>query len=129
MKTHIKATKLRLLILRAFRKLWEKNPNERAYFIIQDVWTPIWEKVKNKIDGEFVTAVFASLAQDGYLDNKEFQDKSGEKIISSRITDKGLAYLSEIENNMLTRKIAIIGAVTGCLGVIISIIGMFLPKS
>lgn len=122
----MKSSEVRLIILRKFKEMWEMNPDKRAYIETQSVWTPIVEKIGDRITGEFATTVFASLTQDGYLESIDLPNPEGELIMHSRITDKGLEYLSEFEKAMITRRIAMLGAVTGCAGLIVAIISLFL---
>jgi hypothetical protein len=126
MKKQMKASDFRLQILREFRKIWEKNPDKRAFIETQIVWSPIWEKQKNRITPEFGTAVLASLTQDQFLESTVAQNPMGEDVSLSRITDKGLEHLLESENSKMTRRIALLGAVTGSLGLIISILNLFI---
>jgi hypothetical protein len=125
-KNRMRSSELRMLILLAFKKVWENNPDERAYAITDEVWKPIWNENKARITPEFGTAVFASLNQDGLIESIAAPNPEGKQVSLCRITDKGLEFISTVEEAKMTRRLALIGAVTGCLGIIISVIGLFL---
>jgi hypothetical protein len=128
MKNMMKASELRMLILLEYKKVWEKDPNKDHYPITNLVWKPIWEKIKDRTTPEFASAVLASLGQDGLIKNIVAApiDSPDKKEPLSRITDKGLDFISEAKENNRTRQLAILGAVNGTAGLVISIIKLII---
>lgn len=120
-KHRINAAKLRQTILRAYRELWEKAPDNNEFAITQNVWKPIWETWKGKISEDFASAVLNSLHQEGLVENIIVPNPQGIKTPISRITQKGLMFLADEEDATRTRRLALLGASSGCLALILAI--------
>jgi hypothetical protein len=122
MKTGIKASKLRVDVLKKYRRNWENIPDKNSFFKTEDIWNSILSNLSNRIDNEYLNSVFNSLIDDKYIE--VIQDQNNKHISGSRITKNGLKFLEEYEANTLTKKIALLGAITGCISLIISIISL-----
>jgi len=119
-------SRLRQTILRAYRDLWQKSPAENQYAITQDLWTPIWEEWKGQISLEFGSSVLNGLNQEGLVENLMVANPQGVQTAISRITPKGLLALAETEASTHTRRLAMFGAITGCLALLLAIAALAL---
>ena len=127
MRSQLNASEVRTLILREYRKAWEEiGPANEDYMISQSVWNLVWPKIESKVDPGFANSVLRSLFQDELLEGVAAPDPAGKETHLSRITTKGLAHLSEKESIERARRLAVIGAVTGSLGLLTSVVQIWL---
>ncbi len=114
----VSATRLRRAVLEGFYSGWEKRPGPKDYFPAQQVWDIIYKKFPGRVDGPLAEGVFNGLLQEGHIEAIKIDDES----IGARITDRGRNHLEELRAGLRTRRIAVVGAVTGSLGLAVSIL-------
>jgi hypothetical protein len=106
----IKASELRKIILLTYRDdFWEKEPTKNAYINTQSMWNYIchkYKQVKENVTPDFYAKVLNGLCEEGLMEYAGTPDPT------SRITEKGLTYLKELEREDRTSQIAILGPVT-----------------
>ena len=61
----IRASELRRMILQDLEKIWEKNPDQRAYAEINSVMNPIFQRLKSSPNQILKQGAMNSLLQDG----------------------------------------------------------------
>ncbi len=117
--------KLRQVILREFEALWNRNPHPKAIIIPQDLLIDTLKKHGLNYEDIQVQAALSSLVNEGYLEAVHTaHPKYGPDAVGCRITPAGRQYLKSLREQRFTRTIAIVGAVTGFLGLFLSLIAL-----
>jgi hypothetical protein len=111
-----KAAALRRALLEAFNSAWEKRPD--GFFPIQQVWNGVYRRFSGRVDGPLVEGSFNGLLHEGHLE--AIQASNG--LRGARITDRGRRYLYDLRSSARTRWIALIGAITGSVSLLVSIL-------
>ncbi len=117
-KKLIPAFELQIILLDEYYKAWQMRPGPNDYFPVQQIWDKIYKKFGSKIDGPLAEGVFNDLLRHTYV--KALKTDEGD--IAARLTSDGIDYLLSIKEKIRTRKIALLGAITGSLGLILSVV-------
>jgi hypothetical protein len=121
---NISASKLERAILEEFLGAWEKNPDPGGYYPLDDIWRMVYGNDLSKKPSHLDVGVLNNLLHRGYIESISAPD--GE--ILAHLTDAGKGYLEKIQEASRTRKIALLGAFTGSLGLLVSILKIIIDS-
>lgn len=126
-------TALRLRILKVLYECWERAPGTNQLIDVESVYqtlklTPtdrlhLTEPQRILLDG-----AWQGLEQQGLIARQTFPPEAdgGPVLLAARITTEGLEYLHKAKTDKQTRLLAYTGALTGALGLVVSVIKVIL---
>ncbi len=116
-------TKLKKIVLVSIKdKLWEKTAS--GMLAIQSLYDYLKNKY-GKIEPELIQGVFDNLIEIGLIWTGHLE---GDETMYCKITPKGVDYLVSNREKQITRILAIIGAITGILALVISFLAFLLKN-
>ena len=123
-KRKITASELRRRLLETYRHCWEQAaPSKDQYIETQSIWDQVLQNLRTTPDADFSTSVFKSLDQEGLVKNLP---PEGQQPPLSRITKKGLDYLEELKDSRRTKRMALLGALTGTTALLFNAIELMI---
>ncbi len=118
----VSADKLQIVLLEELYKAWNIRPGPNYFFPAQIIWDEVYKKFGKNIDGPLAEGVFNDLLKKKYIKAIKMNDDG----IAVCLTSDGREYLISEKDKSRTRKIALLGAFTGSISLILTIIKIVL---
>lgn len=118
----MRSSTLRRLILCEFAALWERNPHPHAIIPPTELLSAALHRKGLAYEDRHVQATLTSLVEEGYLEEgiAPHPDYSPDTP-GARITVAGRQYLAACQEQRFTRIIAVVGALTGIIAIVLSL--------
>jgi hypothetical protein len=123
-KKLLHADKLQNIVLKEYFKLWQKRPGNEDYFKAQQVWDGINKKYGKKLDVPLAEGVFNRLLDLKYIE----AIKTDDNLIAAHLTTLGFEEIRKMRAQQKTSWTAVVGAITGIIGVVVSIVVAIIKK-